>query len=127
MGIQHFNENACRERLARLDRGLLRGLAGAPVAVVAVGKYVPLVFTEQGVSMLSGVLKSQNAIQVHVAIMRTFVKLRGMLNSNRELGKKLEQLERTYDHKFKVVFEAIRKLMEDQRGMRRKRIRGLDG
>ncbi len=74
-------------------------------------KYLPNVFTEQGVSMLSGVLHSSRAIKVNLEIMRTFVKLRGLLESNRELSLKLSQLEQKYDHQFKVVFDAIRELM----------------
>lgn len=72
---------------------------------------LPLVFTEQGLAMLSGVLKSERAVQVNVTIMRTFVKLRAMMETNVELAKKIDQLERKYDHQFKVVFEAIRQLM----------------
>ncbi len=74
-------------------------------------KYLPYVFTEQGVAMLSSVLRSRRAIQVNIAIMRTFVRLRELLASNRELAKKLAALEQKYDARFKVVFEAIRKLM----------------
>lgn len=85
---------------------------------------LPLVFTEQGVAMLSGVLKSKRAAQVNVAIMRTFVRLRAMLETNAELAKKLDQLERKYDHQFKAVFEAIRQLMAT--GLpSHKRIKGL--
>ena len=69
-------------------------------------RYLPFVFTEQGVSMLSSVLKSGCAIQVNVTIMRTFVKLREMLETNKELAKKLDHLEKKYDHQFKVVFDA---------------------
>ena len=68
-------------------------------------------FTEQGVAMLSSVLRSKRAIAVNVQIMRTFVRLRQMLTSNAELARKLEQLEEKYDHQFKVVFDAIRQLM----------------
>jgi aromatic ring-opening dioxygenase LigB subunit len=88
-------------------------------------KYRPRVFTEQGVSMLSSVLRSRRAIQVNVTIMRTFVKLREMLETNKELAKKLDQLERKYDHQFKVVFDAIRKLMADGSPLVTKRIKGL--
>lgn len=69
------------------------------------------VFTEQGVAMLSSVLNSDRAIEVNVAIMRAFVKLREMLASNKELAKKLEDMEKKYDEQFKVVFDAIRALM----------------
>ena len=72
---------------------------------------LPYVFTEQGVSMLSSVLRSKRAIQVNIAIMRAFVKLRQFAISHAELAKKLKALEKKYDAQFKVVFEAIRQLM----------------
>jgi len=68
-------------------------------------------FTEQGVAMLSSVLKSERAIEVNIAIMRAFVQLREMLASNVELARKLKQMEKKYDEQFKIVFEAIRQLM----------------
>ena len=70
-----------------------------------------LAFTEQGIAMLSGVLKSPLAIEVNIAIMRTFVKLRQMLQSNEELSRRLDELESKYDEQFRLVFEAIRELM----------------
>ncbi len=69
------------------------------------------VFTEQGVAMLSGVLKSLRAVEVNIAIMRTFVKLRQMLESNEELSRRLNELESKYDEQFRMVFDAIRELM----------------
>src|SRR4030066_957952 len=75
-------------------------------------KYLPYAFTEQGVAMLSSVLNSDRAIQVNIAIMRVFVLLRRMLLSNEELARKGDALERKYDARFKVVFDAIRALME---------------
>ncbi len=74
-------------------------------------KYRPYAFTEHGILMLSSVLNSERAVQVNIEIMRTFVRLRQMLASNKDLAKKLEELERKYDHQFKVVFDAIRQLM----------------
>jgi hypothetical protein len=74
--------------------------------------YRPYAFTEQGVAMLSSVLRSPRAVQVNIAIMRTFVQLRQMLASHADLARKLASLERTYDEQFRVVFDAIRKLME---------------
>jgi len=74
-------------------------------------KYLPHVFMEQGVSMLSSVLKSKRARQVNIQIMRAFVKLRELLNSHRELARKLEELEKKYDEQFKSVFDAIKMLM----------------
>lgn len=74
-------------------------------------RYQPYVFTEQGVAMLSSVLKSKRAVQVNIEIMRTFVRLRTMIASNKELARRLSELEKKYDRQFKVVFDAIRELM----------------
>lgn len=74
-------------------------------------RFRPYAFTEQGVAMLSSVLRSKRAITVNIEIMRAFVKLRQMLASNVELSRRLDELEGTYDHQFKIVFDAIRKLM----------------
>ncbi len=74
-------------------------------------RYLPYAFTEQGVVMLSTVLRSARAVQVNIAIMRTFVRLREMLLSNADLARKLSALEQKYDAQFKVVFDAIRELM----------------
>lgn len=74
-------------------------------------KYPPYVFTEQGVAMLSSVLNSERAVQVNIAIMRVFVKLREMIASHKDLVKRLDDLEKKYDAQFKVVFDAIRQLM----------------
>jgi hypothetical protein len=71
----------------------------------------PYAFTEQGVAMLSSVLRSNRAIQVNIEIMRTFVRLRQMIGPYSELADKLEALEQKYDEQFKVVFDAIRELM----------------
>ena len=71
----------------------------------------PYVFTEQGVAMLSSVLRSPQAVQVNIEIMRAFVRLRRMLAENTELQSRLDQLEDHYDQQFKVVFDAIRELM----------------
>ena len=74
-------------------------------------KYRPYAFTEQGVAMLSSVLRSPRAVLVNIEIMRAFVRLRQMLESNSELARKLDALEKRYDAQFKVVFQAIRELM----------------
>jgi tetrahydromethanopterin S-methyltransferase subunit G len=74
-------------------------------------RFNPYAFTEQGVAMLSSILRSRQAIRVNVEIMRTFVRLRQLLSSNKELSKRLDDLEKKYDHQFKVVFDAIRQLM----------------
>jgi hypothetical protein len=86
-------------------------------------KYLPLVFTEQGVAMLSSVLKSERAIEVNIEIMRTFVRLRRLLASNKALAKRMDDLEGKYthhDHQFKVVFDAIRQLMAPPPSSKRK-------
>jgi len=75
-------------------------------------RYPPRAFTEQGVAMLSSVLRSKRAVQVNILIMRAFVKMREMLQSHEELRRKIDAMERKYDAQFKVVFTAIRKLME---------------
>jgi hypothetical protein len=74
-------------------------------------RYPPYAFTEQGVAMLSSVLRSARAARVNVEIMRAFVRLRAMLASHADLARKLEALEKKYDAQFKVVFDAIRQLM----------------
>lgn len=75
-------------------------------------KYPPYAFTEQGVAMLSSILHSKRAIQVNIQIMRTFVKLRELIDTNKDLAIRLEALESRYDEQFKIVFDAIRELME---------------
>jgi hypothetical protein len=78
-------------------------------------KYEPYAFTEQGVAMLSSVLRSPRAVQANIEIMRAFVRLRRMLQENAELSRRLDALERKYDARFRSVFEAIRELMEPAR------------
>jgi len=80
----------------------------------------PYAFTEQGVAMLSSVLHSDRAVQVNIAIMRAFVKLRGMLASHRDLARRLDEMEKKYDAQFKVVFDAIRELMRPPEKPRRR-------
>jgi hypothetical protein len=85
----------------------------------------PLVFTEQGVAMLSTVLKSKSAVHVNIAIMRTFVKLRKMIETHRDVAEKIEKLERKYEkheHQFKVVFDAIREIIAPAGPFKKRRI-----
>jgi len=80
-------------------------------------RYLPYAFTEQGVAMLSSVLHSERAIEVNIAIMRAFVRLREILATHKDLARKLEELERKlgqHDENFQIVFEAIRQLMAPQ-------------
>ena len=74
-------------------------------------RHLPYAFTEQGVAMLSSVLRSPRAVRVNIEIMRAFIRLRHVVQSNAELGKKIDGLETKYDGQFKVVFQAIRELM----------------
>jgi len=76
-------------------------------------QYRPYVFTEQGVAMLSTVLRSERAIQVNIAIMRAFVRLRELISSNKVLVRRLAELEKKYDAQFRAVFDAIRELMTE--------------
>ena len=94
-------EGLLRSQIATLKRG--RGKHR---------KYLPYAFTEQGVAMLSSVLRSERAIQVNIEIMRAFVRLRRMTMSNADLARRLDALESKYDAQFKEVFDAIRQLME---------------
>lgn len=79
-----------------------------------------LVFTEQGVAMLSSVLSGKRAVQVNIAIMRTFVKLREMMATHKDLARKLEELEKKYDGQFQIVFDAIRQLITTEDAPKRK-------
>jgi hypothetical protein len=83
-------------------------------------RYLPYVFTEQGVAMLSSVLRSKRAIAVNIAIMRTFVKLRRMIMTHKDLSRRLDDLEKKYDAQFKGVFDAIHKLMEPTDGSKQR-------
>lgn len=82
----------------------------------------PMVFTEQGVAMLSSVLRSPQAVQVNIGIMRAFVQLRNIISTNSELKKRLDSLEQKYDGQFKVVFEAIREIMSPTIPSKKRRI-----
>jgi len=83
-------------------------------------KYRPFAFTEQGIAMLSGVLRSPRAVLVNIEIMRVFVHLRELLQSNADLARRVNELERTSDRRFRVVFEAIRGLMAPSKQPRRR-------
>jgi hypothetical protein len=85
-------------------------------------RHAPYVFTEQGVAMLSSVLKSKRAVHVNIAIMRAFVQLREMLASHKDLARKLEEMEKKYDAQFKIVFDAIRELMTPPEAPPKRRI-----
>ncbi len=79
-------------------------------------KYLPYAFTEQGVAMLSSVLRSPRAVEVNIAIMRTFVQLRRLMDSNRDLARRIEAMEKRYDEQFASVFDAIKRLIAEDEG-----------
>jgi len=97
-------ELADNEVAAMVSQNVIPGLG-------KLGGARPMAFTEQGVAMLSSVLRSRRAVQVNIAVVRAFVHLREMLLSNGELARKLADLEQKYDSQFKAVFDAIRQLM----------------
>ena len=76
-------------------------------------RYAPYVFTEQGVAMLSAVLRSQRAVAVSIQVVRTFVKLREILSTHKQLQEKMEKIESKYDKNFKIVFQMIARLMKN--------------
>jgi flagellar capping protein FliD len=82
---------------------------------------IPYAFTEQGVAMLSSVLRSQRAVEVNIAIMRTFVQLRRLMDSNRDLARRIEAMETRYDEQFSQVFDAIKQLISEDKTRKAKR------
>lgn len=79
-------------------------------------RYLPYAFTEQGVAMLSSVINSERAVQVNIQIIRTFIKLRQLLATHKDLLKKIEELEKRYDKQFRIVFDIIRELTPQPKG-----------
>ena len=98
-------------QLTREEFGILRSHFGTS-SQWGGRRYPPYAFTENGVAMLSSVLKSKRAVDVNIQIMRTFTKLRNMLSGHSDLKRKINKLEKKYDEQFQVVFEAIKQLME---------------
>jgi len=86
---------------------------------------VPYAFTEQGVAMLSSVLRSPRAVEVNIAIMRTFVQLRRLMDSNRDLARKFEAMEMKYDEQFSTIFDAIKQLIADDQARKTKPRRSI--
>ena len=86
---------------------------------------LPYAFTEQGVAMLSSVLRSPRAVEVNIAIMRTFVQLRRLMDSNRDLARRIEALEKRYDEQFAAVFDAIKRLIAEDESQKTKPKRGI--
>ena len=112
-----FMHRLTRQELMNLKSQIAASSSRSQFATLKRGqniKYLPYIFTEQGVAMLSSVLNSQRAIQVNIQIMRAFVKLKELLLTHKDLALKLEELEKKYtghDYKIEKIFEAIRQLM----------------
>ena len=123
--VQAVKRNLARfppDFMFRLSKAEFAGLRSQTVTSKSRGgrRTAPYAFTEQGVSMLSSVLRSTRAVQVNIAVMRVFVRLRAVLESHVGLARKLDQLEKKYDTKFTIVFEAIRELMAPPPSVRRR-------
>ena len=114
-----FPEDFCFQ-LSREEHRILRFQFGISRQGHGGRRFPPYAFTEQGVAMLSSVLRSKRAVMVNIAIMRAFVKLRELLATHRDLAEKLEALESKYDTQFKAVFDAIRELMAPPKPVRRR-------
>jgi len=99
--------SSLRTQIATLKRG-------------AHSKYKPFAFTEQGVAMLSGVLNSPRAIEVNIAIMRTFVQIRSWMSEHKELARKIEELEKKYDDNFAKIFDVLKLLVNPPPSQKRK-------
>ena len=82
-------------------------------------RHAPMAFTEQGIAMLSSVLNSERAIRVNIEIMRAFVRFRELIATNRDLARRLDEVEKKYDAQFKVDFDAIRQLIASPHKKRR--------
>jgi phage regulator Rha-like protein len=119
--IKRNMERFPEDFLFQLNRQEFRHLRSQSVTSNRWGgrRYPPYAFTEQGVAMLSSVLRSKRAVLVNVEIMRAFVRLRRLLASHADLQRRLDELEKKYDAKFKVVFDAIRELMIPPKKKRR--------
>jgi len=85
-------------------------------------KYLSYAFTENGVAMLSSVLSSERAVEVNIQIMRTFTRLREMLLTHKDLQRKIDNMEKKYDHQFKIVFDAIKQLITHEEPKKKKPI-----
>ena len=90
-----------------------RNLKSQTVILSSSPRALPYAFTEQGVAMLSSVLRSPRAVEVNIAIMRTFVQLRRLMDSNRDLARRIEAMEKRYDEQFATVFDAIKRLIAE--------------
>jgi hypothetical protein len=116
--VQRNRDRFPEDFMFKLEKGDLELLRSQIVISKSGGRggrrYAPYVFTEQGVAMLSSVLRGQRAVQVNVAIMRTFVRLREMLTTHEELRRKIAAMEKRYDARFQAVFDTIARCCKHQ-------------
>ena len=110
----------CQTGISKLVPSAVVPLSGLSKPGRGGRRYLPYAFTEQGIAMLSSVLRSPRAIAVNVAIMRTFVQLRRLMDSNRDLARRIDSLERKYDDQFRAVFDAIKRLVAEDEAKKRK-------
>ncbi len=108
-----------KDFMFRLNKKETASLLSQNVIVKRLGGSLPLAFTEQGVAMLSSVLTSKRAVDVNIAIMRAFVRMRELMSSHQDVLRKSEEMELRYDDQFRAVFDAIRDLMEPPQTPRR--------
>jgi hypothetical protein len=125
--VQAVRRNAARfpgDFMFRLTADEFQILRSQSVTSKSAGgrRHLPYAFTEQGVAMLSSVLRSAHAVRVNIAIMRTFVRLREFIATHEQIAERLATIERKYDGQFLAVFEAIRELMTPAPSRRRRRI-----
>jgi hypothetical protein len=112
--IERFPDDFMFQLTKQEYDGFLRCQIGASKPGSGGRRYLPYAFTEQGVAMLSSVLASKRAVEVNIAIVRTFVKLREILADNALLRQKIESLERKYDEQFQQVFEVLRLMLKEE-------------
>ncbi len=120
--IRRFPEDFMFQLSPEEGRSILRSQIVISSSSHGGRRYMAYAFTEQGVAMLSSVLRSDQAIEVNIMIMRTFVQLRQWLSSHTELAKKIEELEARYDGQFQAVFDAIRQLVNPPQPRKRRKI-----
>ena len=113
--VERLRSQFVTSNMTATNSGTLRSQIGTSNTGRGGRSYLPYAFTEQGVAMLSGVLRSERAVQVNIAIMRAFISLRGMLTTENDLARRILTLETKYDKQFATVFEAIRRLMETEK------------
>jgi hypothetical protein len=123
-------KQAVKRNIARFPEDFMFELSPAEIDFVVsqnvifskkyLGGAIPFAFTEQGVAMLSGVLKSSQAIQVNIAIMRAFVQLRNLISTHKELVNKINESEKRYNAQFKLIFTALRQVIQKENEPRKR-------